>query len=130
MSETGQKSAKKKHRILAIDDDKDFLELLRFRFEKESCEFNVAYDGQEGLEIAKALKPDLIMVDIKMPKMDGYLFVRELKKDEATRRVPVIVVTSYEPMRDLFTVEGIQDYIVKSSEISTIWQTVAKHLPS
>ncbi len=120
---------KKRSRVLAIDDDKDFLELLRYRFEKENCEFITANDGEAGLEKAKAILPDLIMVDIKMPRMDGYLFVRELKHDDKTKTIPVIVLTSYEPMRDLFNVEGIQDYVVKSSDLSSLWKTISKHLP-
>ena len=125
----GENPQSKKRRILAIDDDKDFLELLRFRFVKENCEFITANDGEVGLEKAKTVQPDAIIVDIKMPRMDGYLFVRELKKEEATRNIPVVVLTSYEPMRDLFNVEGVQDYVIKSSDIASIWKTISKHLP-
>ena len=118
----------KKQRVLAIDDDLHFLELLRYRFQKEDCEYITANNGEEGLQKAEELTPDLILVDIKMPRMDGYLFVRELKKNEATKTIPVIVLTSFEPMRDLFGMEGIQDYIVKSSDLTLLWQTVSKYL--
>lgn len=119
---------KKKRKVLAIDDDIDFLELLRFRFVKENCEYATAHDGEEGLRKAREFLPDLILVDIKMPRMDGYMFVRELKKDESMSRIPVIVLTSFEPMRELFGMEGIQDYVVKSSDMTTLWKTVAKYL--
>ena len=122
----GQK--KTRYRVLAIDDDVDFLELLRFRFEKENCEYITANDGEEGFAKAKTVSPDLILVDIKMPKMDGYHCVRELRKDESTRQIPLIVLTSFEPMRDLFGMEGIQDYIVKSSDMTMLWATVSKYL--
>ncbi len=115
--------------VLAIDDDADFLELLRYRFEKEKCEYVTANDGEEGLKKAKAIQPNLILCDIKMPRMDGYMFVRELKGIEATRNIPIIILTSFEPMRDLFGMEGIQDYIVKSSDMSSLWKTVSKYLP-
>ena len=118
----------KKQRVLAIDDDLHFLELLRYRFQKEDCEYITANNGEEGLQKAEELTPDLILVDIKMPRMDVYLFVRELKKNEVTRTIPVIVLTSFEPMRDLFGMEGIQDYIVKSSDLTLLWQTVSKYL--
>ncbi|PIQ86742.1 MAG: response regulator [Candidatus Omnitrophica bacterium CG11_big_fil_rev_8_21_14_0_20_45_26] len=117
-----------KKTVLAIDDDPDFLELLAFRFMKENCEFVTANDGEEGLVKARSIKPDLIMVDIKMPKMDGYQFVKELKKEEDCRQIPVIVLTSYEPMRELFGVEGITDYIVKSSDMTGLWKTLQKYL--
>ena len=118
-----------KYLVLAIDDDTDFLELLKYRFEKENCEYVTANDGEEGLAKAKEIKPNLILCDIKMPRMDGYMFVREFKKEEAMRHIPIIILTSFEPMRDLFGMEGIQDYIVKSSDMSKLWQTVSKYLP-
>ena len=115
--------------VLAIDDDADFLELLRYRFEKEKCEYVTANDGNEGLAKAHEIKPNLILCDIKMPNMDGYMFVRELKEDEVTKNIPIIILTSFEPMRDLFGIEGIQDYIVKSTDMSSLWKTVSKYLP-
>jgi len=128
MEADGQTSSNQKKRILAIDDDNDFLELLSFRFMKEKCEFHTANDGFEGLKKVKEVKPDLILVDIKMPRMDGYQFVKELKKDEEARNTPVIILTSYEPMRELFGVEGITDYVVKSSDMTGLWQMLSKHL--
>jgi len=129
MEASAPQGQKKRSRVLAIDDDKDFLELLRYRFERENCEFITANDGEAGLQKAKTILPDIIMVDIKMPRMDGYLFVRELKHEESTKNIPVIVLTSYEPMRDLFNIEGIQDYVIKSSDLSSLWKTISKHLP-
>ncbi len=128
MANEPSKDPKKKHRVLAIDDDTDFLDLLRYRFIKENCEYITANDGEEGLQKASAHVPDLILVDIKMPRMDGYHFVRELKREEATSKIPIIILTSFEPMRDLFSMEGIQDYIVKSSDMTSLWATVSKYL--
>ena len=118
-----------KYVVLAIDDDVDFLELLRYRFEKEKYDYVTANDGEEGLTKARAMRPNLILCDIKMPNMDGYMFIRELKKDEITSNIPVIILTSFEPMRDLFAIEGVRDYIVKSSDMSALWKTVSKYLP-
>lgn len=128
MSGGPQGKEKRKRRILIIDDDADFLDLLRYRFERENCEYITAGDGEEGLSKAKTFLPDLIMVDIKMPRMDGYSFVRELKREEATSNIPIVVLTSYEPMRDLFNVEGIKDYVVKSTDMTVLWNTVSKYL--
>ncbi len=128
MSGENLAGAKKKYRVLSVDDDLDFQELLRFRFERENCEYITANDGEEGLQKAKEILPDLILADVKMPRMDGYQFVRELKREEATRQIPVIVLTSFEPMRELFGQEGFQDYIVKSSDMTTLWKTVSKYL--
>ena len=126
MNDQNQALARKK--ILAIDDDNDFLDLLQLRFSKQDCEFLTANDGQEGLRKAREVSPDVILVDIKMPRMDGYQFAREVKKDESLRNTPLIVLTSYEPMRELFRQEGFQDYVVKSSDFTDLWNTISKYL--
>lgn len=131
MEETPQiltQTGKKKPRVLAIDDNADFLDLLRFRFLRENVEYITCHDGESGLIKAREVIPDLILVDIKMPRMDGFQFVQELKKDPSTSKIPVIVLTSFEPMRDIFGLEGIQDYIIKSNDMTSLWNTVSKYL--
>ena len=115
-------------RILVVDDDPDLSQLMAFDLKKKGYDVIIANDGEEGLEKAISAKPDLIMLDIKMPKMDGYTFVRRLKKDEATKRIPLIVLTSYEPMKDMFQLEGVNDYFVKSADTSKLLQAVDKFL--
>ena len=63
-----------------------------------------------------------------MPKMDGYTFVRRLKKDEATAAIPVIVLTSYEPMKDMFQMEGVKDYYVKSANTDSLFDTIRQRI--
>src|SRR3989338_1841917 len=100
-------------KILVIDDEPEMTELLKSRLESQSYEIITAHDGEEGLEKARYEKPDLIILDVLMPKMDGYTFVRELKVEEATKGIPVIVLTAKRRMQDLFKLEGIHDYILK-----------------
>ena len=85
-------------------------------------------NGAEALEQTKAEKPQLIVLDIKMPKMDGYTFVRLLKKDPETQEIPVIILTSYEPMRDIFRIEGINDYFMKSSNMEGLLEAIRRNL--
>ncbi len=115
-------------KILLVDDDPDFLQLLEFDLKKQGYTIVTAGNGEEGLEKAHAEKPALIILDIKMPKMDGYTFVRRLKKEEDTKTIPLIVLTSYEPMKDMFQLEGVKDYFVKSVDMQGLMKAVDAHL--
>ena len=115
-------------KILIVDDDQDFLQLLEFDLKKHGYTVVSASNGEEGLEKAKTENPSLIILDIKMPKMDGYTFVRRLKKDDDTKNTPLIVLTSYEPMKDMFQLEGVKDYFVKSADMHGLMKAVAAHL--
>jgi len=115
-------------KILVVDDDPDFLQLLEFDLKKRGYEVVSVTNGAEALEQTKAEKPQLIVLDIKMPKMDGYTFVRLLKKDPETQEIPVIILTSYEPMRDIFRIEGINDYFMKSSNMEGLLEAIRRNL--
>lgn len=87
-----------------------------------------AADGLEGLKKVKAEKPDLILLDILMPRMDGFTFLLELRKDEKAHNIPVIVLTAKEMMQDLFKMEGISDYLVKPFEAEDLLARVQKYI--
>lgn len=115
-------------KILIIDNDPQILEIMKSRLEANQYQVVLADDGEEGLVKAENERPDLIIVDIKMPKVDGYTFVRKLKRDETQRTVPVIVLTAYVNMKDLFAVEGITDYLVKPFESDQLFEKIKKCL--
>lgn len=115
-------------KILLVDDDRDFSQLLEFDLKKKGYQVVVALNGEEGLERVQAENPDLIVLDIKMPKMDGYTFVRRLKKDNLAKNTPLIVLTSYEPMKDMFQLEGITEYYVKSVNMEGLLKAIEKNL--
>ena len=115
-------------KILLVDDDLDFIQILEFDLKKRGYEVEMANNGEDGLEKLKTYKPALIILDIKMPKMDGYTFVRRIKKDAETKHIPVIVLTSYEPMKDMFQLEGVQDYVVKSVNMESLLVSIEKNL--
>lgn len=115
-------------KILVIDDDRDFAQLLEYDLKKKGYQTVYAANGEEGLEKTKTEKPALIILDIKMPKMDGYTCVRRLKKDAETKNIPVIVLTSYEPMKDMFQMEGVNDYFVKSTSAKELFPIIEKNL--
>jgi DNA-binding response OmpR family regulator len=100
-------------KILVIDDDPHIVELLKNRLMACSYQVATAHDGEEGLEQVRKENPDLIIVDVLMPKMDGYTFVRTLKRSDPTKAIPVIVLTAKDKMKELFELEGVKDYMVK-----------------
>lgn len=80
--------------ILIVDDDKDFAESIKMILEKSDYKVDLAFDGEEGLEKVRKLMPDLVILDVMMPKKDGYYVLHELKEDNNTSHIPVIVLTS------------------------------------
>ena len=98
-------------KIIIVDDDDDLRSLLKKRLEKNNYNVIMAGSGKEGLEKIEKDNPGLILLDIKMPDMDGFTLVRELKKKSVS--IPIIILTAYADMQDLFSVKDIADYIVK-----------------
>jgi|YelNatPaOPRAMG01_1025707.scaffolds.fasta_scaffold00047_6 DNA-binding response OmpR family regulator len=81
-------------RILIVEDYPHIVEVLKMRLEAAGYEVLVAYDGYKGLQVAQSEKPDLIILDIMLPKMDGYKVCRFLKLNERYRGIPLFVLTS------------------------------------
>ena len=80
--------------ILVVDDDPDLVETVTMMLESKGCEVGQAYDGIEGEESIKERRPDLVILDIMMPRKDGYVLCNELKASEETRDIPVILLTA------------------------------------
>ena len=85
-------SAKK--RILVVDDEPDFCAIVQGQLEKEGFDVELAYNGVEGLEKVKANPPDVIVLDVMMPEMDGYEVCKELKGDDAYAEIPIVLLTA------------------------------------
>ena len=100
-------------KILIVDDNPDIVNLVKVRLEANHYQALAAYDGEEALKVVAQQKPDLMIVDIIMPKVDGYNFVKEIKSNKETREIPIIILTAKEKMKDLFAIEGVADYIIK-----------------
>ena len=82
-------------RILVVEDQADNLQILRDLLTSAGFEMSEAKDGEEGVRAAMAERPDLILMDIQLPLLDGYEATRRIKADSALRAIPIIVVTSY-----------------------------------
>jgi len=81
-------------KILLVDDDPDFCEATKTILESKAFEVTIAYDGVEGWEKVRANKPDLIVLDVMMPKKDGYEMCKELKADPQYADIPVLLLTA------------------------------------
>ena len=81
-------------KILLVDDEVDLVEMVKLRLEANDYQVVTAYDGQEGLDKAKQEKPDLIILDLMMPKIDGYKVCRMLKFDDKYKHIPVLMFTA------------------------------------
>jgi len=107
-----------KKKILLVDDEKDLVETVTFRLEAAGYEVVPAYDGQEGFEKAKSEKPDLIILDLMLPKMDGYKVCRMLNFDGKYKKIPILMFTARAQESDKKIGEevGANDYITKPFE--------------
>src|SRR4030042_6155863 len=86
---------KRRAKILLIDDDPDFVEATKVVLESQPYEVITALSGKEGLEKVREQKPDLILLDIIMPGVDGFQVCQQLKKDRQLAKIPVIMITSF-----------------------------------
>jgi len=105
-----------KKRILVIDDDPEVCEVLAQRLEKDGLEVRSALSGERGLEIALRERPDLILLDILMPGVDGWEFLRRLRQDEWGRMASVIILTNVSDAEGAAVAmeQSVYDYIVKT----------------
>ena len=103
--------------ILFVEDEPTLQKTLSLALEQEGYTVKNALDGEIGLNLAKEIKPDLILLDLILPKMDGFEVLDELKKDDSTKSIPVIVLTNLESSQDIekALVLGANTYLVKAN---------------
>lgn len=89
-----------KKRILVIDDEENLAELLRFRLEANGYAVDVAFDGKTGIDRIMSTKPDLVVLDIMMPGMNGYEVLKLAKANEATKDIPILMLTARAQFQD------------------------------
>lgn len=121
--------------ILVVDDDPDLVETLAMMLESKGCEIGKAYDGVEGEESIRERRPDLVILDIMMPRKDGYVLCAELKADEKTRDIPVVLLTAVGeavPSTTYTHADGMSteadEYIAKPVDTETLWKVVTSFI--
>lgn len=116
--------------ILLIEDNEQNLYLTAFLLERNGFKVVPARSGLEGIELAGQILPDLILLDIQLPQMDGYAVAQELRRNPALKDVPVVAVTSYAMVgdRERTLAAGCNDYIEKPINPDTFLSQIDKHL--
>jgi two-component system alkaline phosphatase synthesis response regulator PhoP len=104
-----------KEKILVVDDEEDILELLRFNLSREGCQVFCASSGEEALRLVQSEIPDLIVLDLMLPGIDGLEVTRWLKSDPNTKHLPIVMLTAKGEEADIVTgLElGADDYVTK-----------------
>ena len=119
-----------KKRILVVDDEVDLVETVRFSLELEGYDVLVAYNGEEALNQARKENPDLILLDLMLPKLDGYKVCRLLKFDERYKHIPILMLTAKIQEKDKVTgmETGANEYITKPFEMDELMKKVKGYL--
>jgi CheY-like chemotaxis protein len=119
-------------RVLACDDDPVILRLLQVNLELEGYDVLLAHNGEEAVEVATAEHPDLVLLDVMMPRLDGYQAVQRLKQNPATRDIPVIFLSARAQLADIERgkASGANAYMTKPFDPDDLLATVAQTLQS
>ncbi len=119
-------------KVLVIDDEQEMVELIADSLYKRDYEVLTAYKGSEGVEKAAEEVPDIILLDIMMPDMDGFESLRRIKRDPATRGIPVIMISAVADTHSIFIAEelGSDDYLVKPIKMEDLIALVARYTAS
>lgn len=117
-------------KILIVDDEQDIVESLKFVLEASGYTCYCAYNGEDGLRLAKEIIPDLMILDVMMPKINGFKISRLLKFDSKYKNIPILMVTARTQDEDKLIGEetGADEYITKPFELDDIVKRVDKYL--
>jgi len=109
-------------KILIVDDEPDVVSTVEYRLKFADCQVVTASNGQEGLELAEAEKPDLILLDINMPMMNGHEMLERLRADDGLKHVPVIMLTARCEPQDIAaaSAHGVTDYVTKPFDFAEL----------
>ena len=117
-------------RILVVDDEARVREMLEFRLRLFGYEVLTAANGSEALDVAASEKPDLVLLDVMMPELDGFQVCSRLKQNEATKNIPVVMLTAKAEAKDVTRAfnSGAEDYVVKPYDPVVLQQKVVQNL--
>jgi DNA-binding response OmpR family regulator len=117
-------------KILVVDDEPDFVDMIKTGIKSYQYDVITAVNGREALEIAQNEKPDLILLDIKMPIMDGYEMLKRLRNHQNLKGIAVIMVTKFFQPKDIAFASsyGIADYVVKPFNLTDLVEKIENTL--
>ena len=116
--------------VLVADDDPVILRLIQVNLELEGYDVFLAQNGEEAVELARAEKPDLVILDIMMPRLDGYQACERLKADDETRDIPVVFLSAKAQQSDIEKGKafGVEEYLTKPFDPNDLVETVDRLL--
>jgi len=119
-----------KKKILLVDDEVDLVKTIQFSLELEGYKVLVSYNGEDALAQARKENPDLILLDLMLPKLDGYKVCRLLKFDEQYKHIPILMLTAKTQQKDrLLGMEtGADEYITKPFDMEELTEKIKKYL--
>lgn len=114
-------------KILLVDDEKEFVDMIKMRLEAKNYAVITAYDGIEALNKTRELRPDLIILDIMLPNLDGYQVCRMIKFDKTFGEIPIILLTALDQEKDRKLGEQVRAdaYITKPFEPEELVEKIA-----
>ena len=117
-------------KILYVEDNEDNIYMLKRRLTKLRCEVVIAGDGEQGVAMAHSERPDIILMDLSLPVMDGWEATRRIKASEATRHIPVIAVSAnaMDGDREKALAAGCDDYDTKPVDFPRLLEKIRAHL--
>jgi DNA-binding response OmpR family regulator len=124
------KEEPKKKKILIIDDEKDFCQMVKMKLEAHQFDVDIALTGEEGLELVRSARPDLVLLDVIMPAPDGYQVLQRLKSDPEAKNIPVVMLTARTEVADIDRAiqDGAFDYVIKPLDAQILLRKVQKVL--
>lgn len=123
--------SKKPRRVVCIEDEPEMIDLFKLILTRRGFEVVGANGGRQGLELVRELKPDLVLIDLMMPDMDGWEVYQHLKADEETQNIPVIVVTAKAQSIDRVLglhIAKVNDYIAKPFSPTSLLESIEQVL--
>jgi DNA-binding response OmpR family regulator len=119
-----------KKRVLIVDDEPDVVTFLAKNLESNEYQTISAFDGEEGLKKAIEEKPDLILLDLIMPRYDGWKMLKGLKAHQSTSPIPVIVVSAKAETDSIFAAkqQGVVDYLIKPVKIAALVKYIKRYI--
>ena len=116
--------------VLIIDDSLTETRVLKAVLERHGYKVSTACNGQEGIEVAQSYQPDLILMDVVMPLLNGFQATRQLSRNEQTRDIPIIVCSSKSAQTDRLWAmrQGAREYLVKPVKVRQLLEVVEKHI--
>ena len=121
-------SARRPRRLLIVDDDPHIRRILTLNFEDEGYEVSVAADGDEATEMARTLHPDVMILDVMMPRADGYTVLRALRGSPQTDDIPIVLLSAKASDDEVFAgwQSGADSYVTKPFEVDEVLRLVAR----